>query len=275
MPQLDTMIDVPGARLRVMADGEGPPILLVHSAIVDMRSWDALIQPLVAAGHRVIRYDIRGYGSSTAEDVEFSNRADVLAVLDAVGAGRVAIVGNSRGAMIALDTILESPERFAAFAWVGGGIGGFDGGATPEEIVLYEEGDALEAAGDADGMADLDVRAWVDGIGQSPSRVPAALREAVLEMDRPLVEPGRIFGKPIPLAPAANERLDEIHVPTIVVVGALDTSGTRASAARLAAAVPGARLETIPDVAHLIGMEAPDRLAELIVEHLAPLPRWS
>jgi 3-oxoadipate enol-lactonase len=275
MPQLDTMIDVPGARLRVMADGEGPPILLVHSAIVDMRSWDALIQPLVAAGHRVIRYDIRGYGSSTAEDVEFSNRADVLAVLDAVGAGRVAIVGNSRGAMIALDTILESPERFVAFAWVGGGIGGFDGGATPEEIVLYEEGDALEAAGDADGMADLDVRAWVDGIGQSPSRVPAALREAVLEMDRPLVEPGRIFGKPIPLAPAANERLDEIHVPTIVVVGALDTSGTRASAARLAAAVPGARLETIPDVAHLIGMEAPDRLAELIVEHLAPLPRWS
>jgi 3-oxoadipate enol-lactonase len=105
--------------------------------------------------------------------------------------------------------------------------------------------------------------------------VPAALREAVLEMDRPLVEPGRIFGKPIPLAPAANERLDEIHVPTLVVVGALDTSGTRASAARLAAAVPGARLETIPDVAHLIGMEAPDRLAELIVEHLAPLPRWS
>jgi 3-oxoadipate enol-lactonase len=275
MPQLDTMIDVPGARLRVMADGEGPPILLVHSAIVDMRSWDALIQPLVAAGHRVIRYDIRGYGSSTAEDVEFSNRADVLAVLDAVGAGRVAIVGNSRGAMIALDTILESPERFVAFAWVGGGIGGFDGGATPEEIVLYEEGDALEAAGDADRMADLDVRAWVDGIGQSPSRVPAALREAVLEMDRPLVEPGRIFGKPIPLAPAANERLDEIHVPTLVVVGALDTSGTRASAARLAAAVPGARLETIPDVAHLIGMEAPDRLAELIVEHLAPLPRWS
>jgi 3-oxoadipate enol-lactonase len=275
MPQLDTTIDVPGARLRILAEGEGPPVLLVHSAIVDMRSWDTVVPPLVAAGYRVIRYDIRGYGSSTAEDVPFSNRADLLAVLDAAGAGQAAIVGNSRGAMIALDTLLESPDRFVAFVWVGGGIGGFDGGATPEEIALYEEGDALEGAGDADGLADLDVRAWVDGIGQPPSRVPAALREAVRAMDRPLVEPGRIFGKPIPLAPVANERLDAISAPTLVVVGGLDNSGTRASAARLAEGVAGARLVTLPDVAHLIGMEAPDRLAGLIVEHLAPLPRWS
>lgn len=275
MAHLDTTIDVPGARLRVIADGDGPPILLVHSAIVDMRSWDAMVRPLVDAGYRVIRYDTRGYGSSTAEDVEFSNRADVLAVLDAVGARQAAIVGNSRGAMIALDTLLESPDRFVAFVWVGGGIGGYDGGDTPAEAALFDEGDALEAAGDGDGMADLDIRAWVDGVGQSPTRVPVALREAVREMDRPLVEPGRVFGKPMPLAPPANERLGEIAVPTLVVVGALDTSGTRASAARLADAVPGARLVTIPDVAHLIGMEVPGRLAELIVEHLAPLPRWS
>jgi pimeloyl-ACP methyl ester carboxylesterase len=276
MPDLDTFIDVPGGRLRIVAEGDGPPILLVHSAIVDMRSWDAVVPPLVAAGYRVVRYDTRGYGSSTAEDVEFSNRADVIAVLDEVGAGKAAIVGNSRGAMIALDTLIESPERFVAFVWVGGGIGGFDGGATPDEVTLYEEGDALESAGDADGMADLDIRAWVDGIGQPPARVPAAIREAVREMDRPLVESGRVFGKPIPLdGSAANERLGEIRMPTLAVVGALDSSGTRASAARLAETVPGARLITIPDVAHLIGMEVPEGLAALIVEFLAPLPRWS
>ncbi len=273
MPHLDTVIDVPGGRLRVLADGDGPPILLVHSAVVDMRSWDAVVQPLVAAGYRVIRYDIRGYGRSTAEDVDFSNRADLIAVLDSVAAGQAAVVGNSRGAMIVLDTVLESPDRFVAFVWVGGGIGGFDGGATPEEITLYEEGDALE--GDADGMADLDIRAWVDGIGQPPTRVLAAIREAVREMDRPLVEPGRVFGKPIPLTPVANERLGEIRVSTLAVVGELDSSGTRASAARLAETVPGARLISIPDVAHLIGIEVPDRLAALIVEFLAPLPRWS
>lgn len=275
MPDVDKFIDVPGGRLRVVTEGEGPPILLVHSAIVDMRAWDAMVPPLVAAGYRVIRYDIRGYGTSTAEDVDFSNRADVLAVLDSVGAGQAAVVGNSRGAMIALDTVLEAPDRFVAFVWVGGGIGGFDGGATPEEITLYEEGDALEGAGDAAGMADLDIRAWVDGIGQPPTRVPATIREAVREMDRPLVEPGRVFGVPIPLDPPANERLGGIRVPTLAVVGALDSSGTRASASRLAEAVPGARLITIPDVAHLVGMEVPAELAALIVEFLAPLPRWT
>jgi pimeloyl-ACP methyl ester carboxylesterase len=275
MPDLDTVIDVPGGRLHVVAEGEGPPILLVHSAIVDMRSWDAMVAPLVAAGYRVIRYDIRGYGSSTAEDIDFSNRADVLAVLDAVGAGQAAVVGNSRGAMIALDTVLDSPDRFVAFVWVGGGIGGFDGGATAEEIPVFDAADAVEERGDADALADLEVQIWVNGIGQSPTRVAAGIREAVREMDRPLVEPGRVFGKPIPLDPPANERLGSVRVPALAVVGALDSSGTRAAAARLAEAVPGARAITIPDVAHLIGMEVPGELAALIVEFLAPLPRWS
>jgi pimeloyl-ACP methyl ester carboxylesterase len=275
MPNLDTFIDVPGGRLHVVAEGEGPPILLVHSAIVDLRSWDDVGPPLVRAGYRVIRHDVRGYGTSTAEDVEFSNRADVLAVLDSVGAGQAAVVGNSRGAMIALDTVVDAPDRFVALVWVGGGIGGFDGGATPEEIALFDEGDAFEDAGDADGMADLDIRVWVDGVGQPPTRVPGAMREAVRAMDRPLVEPGRVFGKPIPLDPPANERLGDIRVPTLAVVGALDTSGTRASASRLAEAVPGARRITTPNVAHLVGMEVPAELAALIVEFLAPLPRWS
>jgi len=276
MPDLDAFIDVPGGRLRVVAEGDGPPILLVHSAIVDMRSWDAMVAPLVAAGYRVIRYDIRGYGASTAEDVDFSNRADVLAVLDGAGARQAATVGNSRGAMIALDTLLESPDRFVAFAWVGGGIGGFEGGATADEIAAFEEADTLEEAGDADALADLEVQIWVNGIGQSPTRVPAAIRDAVGEMDLPLLQPGRVFGKPIPLVPpTANERLGEIRVPTLAVVGALDTSGTRAAAARVADAVPAARAITIPDVAHLVGMEVPDELAALIVELLAPLPRWS
>src|SRR3989304_225204 len=71
----------------------------------------------------------RGGGRSTTDDVEYSNRADLRAVLDAFGIERAALVGNSRGAMICLDTILESPDRAIAFAWVGGGVGGFAGGA--------------------------------------------------------------------------------------------------------------------------------------------------
>jgi pimeloyl-ACP methyl ester carboxylesterase len=276
MPRLDTFVDVPGGRLKVGADGDGPPIVLVHSAVVDMRSWDALVPLLVGAGYRVIRYDTRGYGESTTEDVAFSNRADLLAVMDAAGVGRAAVVGNSRGAMIALDTILEAPERFVAYAWVGGGIGGYEGGEpSPAELAIFEEADGYETSGNTAALLDLELRVWLDGVGQSATRVPAALREAFLRMDGPLLQPGHVFGKPIPLEPNAASRLHEIRVPTLVVVGALDTSGTRASAAHLAASVEASRFVTFPDVAHMVGMEAPDRLAALIVELLAPLPRWS
>jgi 3-oxoadipate enol-lactonase len=272
---VEAFVDVPGGRLFVVADGEGPPIVLVHAGIADLRSWDAVVPYLAGAGYRVIRYDTRGYGRSTTEDVEFSNRADLLAVIDARDIKRCAVVGNSRGAMIALDTVLESPERFVGFVWVGGGIGGFnEGEPTPEELELFDAYDLAEQRGDIEAMADLDVRIWVDGVGQPQDRVPAEIREAVRDMDRPLVTPGRVVGRPIPLEPAANERLGELRVPTLIVAGALDATGTLAAARRLAEGTGRARNVTLRNVAHVVGMEAPERLAELVVQLLSGLPRW-
>ncbi|MBI2763772.1 MAG: alpha/beta fold hydrolase [Chloroflexi bacterium] len=275
MPTATRLIAVPGGHLNVVIDGEGPPILLVHAGIVDLRAWDELVPRLVAAGHRVIRYDCRGFGSSTTSDVQYSNRADLRAVLDANGVERAVIVGNSRGAMIALDTILETPERAAAFVWVGGGIGGFEGRASVEELALFETADAAEEAHDIETLVDLEVRIWVDGVGQPATRVPAQIREAVRAMDLPLLNPDRITGTPVPLGWSANDRLGEIQVPVLAVVGALDVLGTREAAIRLEAAVPTARRVEIPDVAHMVGMEAPGQLADLIIDFVRPLGAWA
>ncbi len=268
-------IDVPGARLAAEDAGEGPPILLVHSAIVNRRSWDAVVPLLVEAGYRVIRYDMRGYGESTAEDVEFIAHDDLLAVLDHVGVKRAAIVGNSMGAVFAIDALLAAPERFVAFAWVGGGIGGWDKEpSSPAEDALFQAESDAEDAGDPDLAAELDTRIWVDGVGQPATRVDPEVRAAIKAMDRELLEPGRVFGTRLRPDPPAVGRLEAINVPTLVVIGDLDTIGTRGAAEMVADRVPGARIVHLPDVAHIIGMEAPDRLAALIVKHLAPLPRW-
>lgn len=281
MAQLESSVGVPGGKLQVIVDApddrpDAPPILLVHSAVVDLRSWDAMVPYLVEGGYRVVRYDTRGYGRSTTDDVEFSNREDLRAVLDSLGIRQAAVVGNSRGAMIALDAILETPDRFVACAWVGGGIGGYHAqDNTPEELALFEEADAAEGRGDTEALLDIDVRVWMDGVGQPETRVPSHIRDAMRAMDRPLLDKSRVFGKPRPLDPPANERLGELDLPVLVVIGELDVSGTRASAARLASAAPRARLVSWPDVAHLIGMEQPQRLALELLDFLGPIARWS
>lgn len=273
---MECFIEVPGGRLFAVSEGVGPPIVLVHAAIADLRAWDAMVPGLVAAGFRIVRYDYRAFGRSTTDDVDFSNRADLLAVLDAFGIGRAALVGNSRGGQIALDTAIEFPERVVAVVGVGAGLGGFAGELTPEELAIFTQGEKVLSAAepDLDAIADLAVRLWVDGPGQPPERVEPSIREAVRTMGRPLSERGRVSGRPIVLDPPANDRLGELRCPVLAVAGALDVSSMVQAAHRLEAAAPNAHAVVWPDVAHMIGMEAPDRLNALITDFLAPLRPW-
>lgn len=283
----DTFVPVPGGRLHVVDEGDpaSPAILLLHAGIADLRAWDALAPSLLRGGYRVVRYDARGYGRSETEDVEYSNRADAIAVLDALGIGRAALVGNSRGGQVAFDTAIESPGRVAAVVGVGAGLGGFEGDVTPEEEVIFTRMDALEdGVESAEGeerahlleeLLDLDTTTWVDGPGQPSDRVAADIRDAVRMMNAEHGAPGRIQGRPIPLRPSANERLADLRCPVLAIAGDLDVSDVTQAARHLAAAAPRAQAVILPDVAHMIGMEAPERLADLILEFLAPVPRWS
>ena len=132
-------IPVPGAQLNAADDGAGDPLILLHAGIADLRSWDAMVPLLADAGFRVVRYDQRGFGRTETDDVEFSNRADLIAVLDALGIDRAALVGNSRGGQVAFDTAIEFPDRVVAVVGVGAGIGGFEHDPTPEEAAIFAE----------------------------------------------------------------------------------------------------------------------------------------
>ena len=270
-----TFVEVPGGRLRVVDEGSGPPIALLHAGIADLRSWDDMVPLLHEAGYRTIRYDQRGLRQSDTEDVEFSRVADLLAVLEAASVDRAVLVGNSMGGVLAFDTAIEAPERVVAVVGVAAGLGGFDGGNTPEELAMFKEMDELEAADPVDpaAVADIDIRLWVDGPGQPPTRVPTAIRDLVREMD--LLEPTRPQGKPIRLAPPASERLSELRCPILAVAGELDLGEVTITARYLEANAPNARAIVWPDVAHMIGMEQPKRLTDAIVEFIAPLERWS
>jgi pimeloyl-ACP methyl ester carboxylesterase len=274
---MERFVKVPGGRIYAASEGAGPPIVLVHAAIADHRSWDSMVPGLVDAGHRVVRLDYRGYGESTTDDVEFSNRADIVAVLDSFRIGRAALVGNSRGGGIAMDTAIEFPDRVVAVVGVGASLSGYYEELTPAEMVLFGQAQSIMSAPepDPDAITNLAITLWVDGPGQSAERVDPAIREAVRVMCRPLNEPGRVRGQSIPLEPAADERIGDLRCPVLAVAGELDVSSILGTARHLAQKAPNARAEIWPDVAHMIGMEVPDRLNELIIDFLAPLRPWS
>jgi 3-oxoadipate enol-lactonase len=273
MPNPTThIIPVPGGRLHVIEEGDGPSILLLHAGIADLRAWDSLVPLLVQAGYRAVRYDLRGFGQTSAEPVPFSHRADAIAVLDALNIEKAAFVGNSIGGMIAIDTAVEHPERVAAVVALGAGLRGFEGPEpTPAEQALEAEGERVEAAGDPGAIADFDVRYWGDGPGQPEGRMPAELRAMLREMALPSSDLSQDHGTPIPLDPPAAQRLDALTMPVLAITGELDESATHAVALHLAAFAPNAQMMDIPGVAHMIAMEAPDEVARLTVELLAPL----
>jgi 3-oxoadipate enol-lactonase len=269
-------VDVPAGRLVVDDEGAGAPIVLLHAWVADRRAWDAVVPPLVTAGYRVVAYDTRGYGESTTDDADFSHRSDLVAVLDALGIERATLVGNSGGGSTAFDATIEYPERVVAVIGVAAGLSGFEGVPTPDEARIFGEYERVDTAEpfDADALTDFEVSVWMDGPGQSPERVDPALRAALWEMARPLNEPGRVRGRAIALGPPANERLAEMRCPVLAVSGALDFSDLVRAGQRLAAAAPDARAVVWPDVAHMVGMEQPDRLAATIVDFLSPLEPW-
>jgi 3-oxoadipate enol-lactonase len=267
-------VAVPGGRLQVLDEGSGSPIVLLHAGIVDSRAWAQLVARLVPAGFRTVAFDRRGYGASVTDDVEFSNRDDVRAVMDGSGIGRACLVGNSAGGQIAVDVAVETPERVAALVTVGASIGGYEPEPTAVEAALFEDMERLETSGDPEASADFHVRLWLDGIGQPPTRVPAELREEVRAMAREAGDPARVFGRPIPLRPRAAERLGALTMPVLAVAGTLDVSDVPATASHLADSVPAGRAILLPDVAHLVGLEAPDVLAAAILELVEPLGTW-
>src|SRR5262249_2376599 len=122
---------VNGAKLAYEIAGRGPSIVLIHAGVADMTVWDEPFRALTKQ-FRVLRYDTRGFGESVSEAVSFSNRADLLALMDHLKIDKAMIVGNSRGGQIAVDFALENPLRVTGVVSVAGGLSGFE--ETPATV---------------------------------------------------------------------------------------------------------------------------------------------
>lgn len=251
-------VEVNGARLWYETAGDGDALLLMHAGICDASMWDEHMAPL-SARFRVIRYDMRGFGRSNLPDGSFAAHDDARALLASLGVDRAHIVGVSMGGTVALNLALTYPDCARALILVSTTVGGFTYAGPPSWVdELQEQIETADAAGDVDRLNELEVRKWVDGAGRTPEEVDPGVRTRVLAMNRHNIELENPRATPVGLTPPAVERLSEIAIPTLVIVGDRDVPSTRASCAKLATSISGARLVEMAGTAHLPCMERPD-----------------
>lgn len=265
MPQTDLYVETSG-------DGE-PTVVLVHAGIADLRMWDRQVASL-AAGHRVVRYDVRGFGRSPDPDGDWYDHEDLLAVLDAEGIGRAVLVGASNGGRIVLDTGVTAPDRVLALVLAASALPGVE--LSDElEADFAHEGDALRS-GDIERAKEINMRWWVTGVGREAIEVDPDVREAVggwLDdlLPRQAAQLRADAGEAQLVEPLVRDRLGELTMPVLVLVGRHDDLGMRTIARHIADQLPDGEFVELDGAAHLLTLERPERFDELLRRFLASL----
>lgn len=271
-------VDSGGIGLHVEVDGsdDGPPVLLLHGWPDTSAVWRHQVAPLVDAGFRVIRPDLRGFGASDRPDGVDSYSllflvADALAVLDELGIERAHVVGHDWGSALAWSLAAFAPDRVdhlvgmsvghpAAFAAMG-----MDQREKSWYMLLFQfEGVAEQWLSD-DGFANF--REWsrhpeADEVASRMAE-PGALT-ASLNLYRANVPPSALVGPPLEFPPIA--------APTMGIWSDREFALTEGQMTGSAAHLTGTwRYERVAGHDHWLTLEAPEVVNGLLLDFL-PVP---
>lgn len=222
-----------------------------------------------AQTHRVLRYDVRGFGDSTNPPGSFAHHDDLAALLRALDIARATLIAVSMGSEIALQTALTFPDLVSGLVLSTTRAAVTE--PSPAIRTLWLEADAAYEAGDLAGAVEIELRGWVDGPFRMADQVDPVVRERVRIMNAMLWE--RIAREPdageeAPFEPPFQTRFAEIDGPALLITGDLDQPEVVSSMDILATALPYAENVRITGTAHLPSMERPEEFNRLVSEFL-------
>ncbi|MDY7099973.1 MAG: alpha/beta hydrolase [Actinomycetota bacterium] len=267
----ESTVERDGMSIAFSRRGSGEPFVLVHGYLGSRAQWRHVVGPL-ASRVEVVTFDQRGHGTSgrTGSDDDYRIDelvADAVAVIEALGAGPVHLLGHSLGGVVALRVATEQPDLVRSL------VAG-DTAAAPAA-----SGTSFAAAlGRLPGPLFVPVLAGVAGLASAvmarrtpppPGAVDRAERAAVFRVDlRDLDRAAfRKLGTELGSYPSMVDDLVRITVPTTVIVGEGDTT-LRAGADVLAERIPNAHLEVIAGAGHSAMDDAPAAWLAAVHAHL-------
>ena len=258
----ETFAEVNGTRLFYESQGEGPPLVLISGANLDSRLWDDQFGDF-ADRFRVVRYDPLGIGRSDLPQEPFSHYEDLYALLGVLGIESTHVLGFSFGAGVALDFTIAHPEMVESVILVAPGLSSWKDELAP----VLEELSQLAAEEGASKAVEM--------LLADPSMPRAEQVEARLRMSGILEDSPELFASGFaylqlmePLDPPAEERLEEMEAPTLLVVGERDHPGIHENVDALQEGIAGARKVLIMGVGHVVSLENPEELRRVVLDFL-------
>lgn len=244
--------------------GNGTAVLLLHAGVADRRMWDRQRDVLAAAGLRVVRADLPGFGATPAATEDYDEPAEVLALMDTlVGPDApFAVVGSSYGGAVALALAARWPARVRALVLLCPAADLLEPGPDLR-LVWRREAELLEA-GDVDGAVALNVATWLGPEADDDARaLVAAMQRRAFDLQALAgAEPVEVPADP-----------GSVTAATLVLAGGHDLPEFRAVARAVAAAVPGAELVEPAWAGHLPSLERPEETAVAVRDFL--VGRWA
>jgi 3-oxoadipate enol-lactonase/4-carboxymuconolactone decarboxylase len=242
---------------------DGRPVVLAGSLGSDRHMWDPQVEPLVAAGFRVIRYDHRGHGASPAPTGPYTVAelsADAIALLDRLRLRRVSWVGLSLGGMVGMWLAEHEPSRIDRMVLC-------CTSASLGPASMWQERAHVARTSGMATLAGPVVERWLTpGFREANPGTVTWLQDMVASHD----PEGYASCCTAIETMSIVDDLATIPVPTLVIAGADDPATPPDHGRVIADAVPGARLVVVPDAAHLGNVEQPTLFTGLILEHLQP-----
>lgn len=256
--------EIEGARIYYEVAGEGPAVVFVNPGALDCRIWDPQ-WPAFTARTRSLRYDPRGFRGSSKPEGGFSHLRDLRALLDYTGISRAHFIGSSFGGSVALDFAASHPDRVASLVLVGAG-GPQNGFPMPPE--LFRAFAPIAQAMREDFARGIDVWLEIDERMPRDPKLRSLLRENALDNESYWkIAPGWVE----PLVPPVRERLKDMPVATLALVGERDHPYTLEVALLLEQEMPRARRVMVADASHLVHLEKPAAFNELVLSEIERL----
>lgn len=247
-------------RLNYTRYGSGPALVLVHGFLGGTGYWRPQ-QTALRHALDVIAVDLPGFGASARIPApeSLSGYADtVFALMDHLHIERFALLGFSMGGMIAQQAVLDRPERITKLILYGSS----STGELPHRFESWSDSAARMREEGVETTADRTVGTWfVDG---EADPYHAICREACRGADEDACQTvmHAIQGW------SARERLGEMTLPTLVLVGDQDRSTRVSDSLPLWEGIPGSQLCVLPGCAHGAHMEKPDLFNRIIADFM-------